>query len=429
MIRFNCILLCYFIIAVFIQVQAQTIHDDVVENTYRLPDPVLADNNNNNYKDNILTDFLVDEEDEEDDDSVEEDDEDDELSTTYDIDAEPLLEGGYYGYGQSKEQEQGDELGEELYVEYDDETDNTDNTGLLFEDDEEPLEFKNNEDIDINELLFESSQKDQQQYDHSLVDATHQHMDDLLGNAHEALDTQPNDDDSDDDEHPDHSIDTDDATSLFQDDPLTPEDHTHDIAPPPPPPPSPHHDDFIYTPDTSSQHSRSHYKLPLFGVLLVLVLLYKSKNKNQGGRSKFLEKEENKGLPLHNKDINTPDIVSYPTSAPTGSILLSSPTKQGFPTIINQEQQPTQQQPQQQQQSIHQQQQEQNGFHGYLGRRSSASSTNSGRHHSLSGVAASAVGVHGGHTRRISLGHPIHHAIKESKWEEDWDEKVEKHRQ
>ncbi|ORZ14673.1 hypothetical protein BCR42DRAFT_417417 [Absidia repens] len=416
------------------------------------PADVLNNNDHGTTKTpSSMGEFVYEENDQDndDDDEASDDDEEDDMDiqggTTYDIDEEPLS-GGYYGLlqqGNSKEQEQGDDLGEELFVEFEyDEEDDDDTTGgvstndsndgttdgLLFEDDEAPLDFKNNEETDLDQLLFEASQKDITngwEYQHDPLDktATHDDIDQLLANADDALYVDPQDDAVDADGHPDHVTDTL-IDSIFQEQQqnMNPINHNHyhtdeddDLLPPLPPGIFAEHD----TPDdqlgySSSDHQNypSQYKLPLFGILVLLILLYKVSNKSQGGiGSKFLEKEE-KGLPLHNKDLNTQDSMSYPNN---GSILVSSPNTA------------TQHNPQQQ----HQQQPTSAGGHGYHGRRSSSSSSmSSGRKSSLSGVAASAVGVHGGHTRRISLGHPmLPHTIKESKWEDEWDDKAEKRRQ
>lgn len=231
------------------------------------------------------------------------DDDDLDTSTTYDIDQDPM-DGGHYGLALNKnkdhQEEQGDELGEELFVEYDDDDDEDDEddsdneqdatslahnnqddgtTGLLFEDDEEePLDFKNNEHIDLDQLLFEASLKDttqvdytQQHHDPLDMNASHDDIDQLLANADDLLSQQQQEDgDNEDDEHPDHVNDTPLADSIFQPPTISPE--TAPLVPPPgifaPVEPTPDND--LHT---------SHYKLPLFGILVLLGLLYKVSKK------------------------------------------------------------------------------------------------------------------------------------------------------
>ncbi|KAI8340270.1 hypothetical protein BC941DRAFT_419968 [Chlamydoabsidia padenii] len=312
-----------------------------------------------------------------DDDEVDDDYTDDQLVTHYDID-----EDGYYGLGrQVNDEEQGDDLGEEQFSEEDDDEDDDDilneqgdlsdsnnKDDLLFEDDEAPLDFKNNQDIDLDQLLFDASQKDHTD--------DHDDIEQLLAHADDALDVDPDDDD---DGHPDHVTTTD---TTFQE--------QQQSLPLLPPPGLFTADDIPNTDQDSS--TSSHYKLSLFGILVILILLYKVSHKSQGGLpNKLQPKDEKKGLlPIHVKDLNTQD---YPIKSP---IFVTSPVSA---TTEQQQQQPATAESQQH------------------GRRLSSSSMSSGRTSSISGVAA----VGGGHTRRISLGLP--HSIKESIWEEEWDKR------
>ncbi|ORZ18140.1 hypothetical protein BCR42DRAFT_413232 [Absidia repens] len=331
-----------------------------------------------------------------DEDNEEEADEDDE----YDGDDTPMDSYfGPLGQGDSKDQEQGDELGEELLVEYDEDDDDdkdafgndSDNNhdGLMFEDDEEPLDFKNDEQVDLDQLLFDASQKDtntnmgydyQQQEDEEIEDTTDDAIDQLLSNADDALIVDPLDETTVDAEHPDHNVqEQQQQQQPPNDDLLLPSSNNNNknIGGSP-----------LAIENQSYHHSSSQYKLPLFGVLALLILLYKVSNKKQGGRTKCLEKEE-KGLPLHTKDLKTSD------STLDCSILVdSSASPLGTTTT-----QPST-----------------TGSH-HLGRRASSSSFFTPRQASNGG------GGSGGHTRKISLGHhPMvgSHAIKESKWEDKY---------
>ncbi|CAO3599182.1 unnamed protein product [Absidia cylindrospora] len=303
---------------------------------------------------------------------------------------------GPLGQGDSKDQEQGDELGEELLVEYDEDDDDddedafkSDSDGLMFEDDEEPLDFKNDEQVDLDQLLFDASQKDtninmgydyqqqQQEDEEEIEDSTNDAIDELLSNADDALIVDPLDETTADAEHPDHNIqEQQQQQPPPNDDLLVPSSNNNN-----------NNNNNMGTP---YHHSSSQYKLPLFGVLALLILLYKVSNKKQGGRAKCLEKEE-KGLPLHTKDLKTSDsgldcsILVESSASPLGTTTTQ-------PSTI--------------------------GGHHHLGRRASSSSFFTPRQASTGGGGGA-----GGHTRKISLGHhPIvgSQAIKESKWEDKY---------
>ncbi|ORX61973.1 hypothetical protein DM01DRAFT_1331449 [Hesseltinella vesiculosa] len=281
-------------------------------------------------------------EDELDDGSAENDDEEEQheqddidQSTTFDIDNEPM---DYYGlmHDNVAHQDEGDELGEELVTELDDD-DDEDQLGdgdYLYEDDES-LEFKNDEDIDLNQLLFEASQKseplewpedpayqkDDHDHDHDhahpepgshIHDPTdpslsHDDVDLLLSNADDALHVDG--DDGLDDGHPDHVLE--DSLSMA---------------------PIPVADLSSSSPPLDPSTPSSHRKLPLFGIFVLLLLLYKVSNK------RFQRREKNDSyLPLHTQgldvannekpslrvDLHTPE-HSYPNNSVTSSI---SPTK------------------------------------------------------------------------------------------------------
>jgi hypothetical protein len=244
-------------------------------------------NDDDEYDDNDDTD----DEDEEDD----EDDTDAQLVTHYDIDHED----GYYGLLQkahNQEQEQGDDLGEEELIgeedtmgeDGDDGDDDTifDSTldsndgGLLFEDDEAPLDFKNNDQVDLDQLLFEASQKDHSSWGHDDIDQ-------LLANADDALYVDPQDDALDEEGHPDHTTDTVTAEmmdSIFRQEQQQQQQHQPLPLLPPPGLFNPH--EPTENEDNSAAatflESSSHYKLPLFGVLVLVILVYKVSHKVRG---------------------------------------------------------------------------------------------------------------------------------------------------
>ncbi|CAO3636208.1 unnamed protein product [Cunninghamella echinulata] len=426
------------------------------------------------YEDTILDIELINNnDDDEDDDEEEEEDDDDQEQDHDDTDDEQLqqqplqldddVEGKLNDDSLNKalygllhpQQEIGDDLSEEL-VEYDDDSneDNQDETTLLYEDDEAPLDFKNNESIDLDQLLFESSQKDsplewdyqpeegqeeenqQQQdelieqqkeeeeeyitkeeettieheeetiiqqdslfnqletdykqekqnedsminHDHDnsfIIDNTNNYndIDQVLASADDALFMDAQDDDEEID-HPDH-ISDDQLNVLIEQ--QQQQQTTMDS------------EDIIHP---------SNSKMIIFGVLVLLVLLYKNKS-IQGYKYKFFAKED--GLPLHNKDLDTPDMTTLLNKRENNQ------TQEIYPSPSN--------------------------SYSYLGRRSSVSSITSvtsisslnGRlhHHPTSSSSTSS----NGHVRKLSSTHHSINTIKESKWEGDWNDKVDKHKQ
>ncbi|KAI8344716.1 hypothetical protein BC941DRAFT_497928 [Chlamydoabsidia padenii] len=258
------------------------------------------------------------------DDNGDEDDEDEmDASTTFDIDQDPLDgEDVYYRLTNNKEQEQGDELGEEQSVE-DDEDESNDNNGnddddinitfadnkegLLFEDDEEPLDFRNNEEIDLDQLLFEASQKDTTTEWNDDQQEQHDDIDRLL--ADDLLDEQQQ---QNDDEPPlINSIFQETSNSIINTDESSQEEQKQQQQ-------------------QQQQHRQLHYKLPLFGIIIMLVLLYKVSKKGNHSKSKFLDKEES-GLPFHIKDLTIAEVDSAGL-IPSPLQDHRRPTRNGAPT-------------------------------------------------------------------------------------------------
>ncbi|KAI9301913.1 hypothetical protein BJ944DRAFT_270740 [Cunninghamella echinulata] len=412
------------------------------------------------YEDTILDIELINSNDDEDEEDDEEDDDDDQEQDHDDTDDEQQqslqleddegklsddsLNSALYGL-LHPQQEIGDDLSEEL-VEYDDDSneDTEDETTLLYEDDEAPLDFKNNESIDLDQLLFESSQKDsplewdyqpeegeeevaQQQdelieqqneeyitketvieheeetiiqqdslfnqletdykqdenvvinHDHDnsfIIDNTNNYndIDQVLASADDALFMDAQDEEEEND-HPDH-ISDDQLNVLIE---QQQQQNTMES------------DDIIHP---------SNSKMIIFGVLVLLVLLYKNKS-IQGYKYKFFAKED--GLPLHNKDIDTPDMTTLLNKRDTNQ------TQEIYPSPSN--------------------------SYSYLGRRSSVSSITSvssisslnGRHHHHPSSSSSTSS--NGHVRKLSSTHHPIITIKESKWEGDWNDKVDKHKE
>ncbi|KAI8066616.1 hypothetical protein BC940DRAFT_301884 [Gongronella butleri] len=351
-----------FVLFCVLAVQAQDVQEQQVDEPQQQQDgtalgaPVSVEDSAPDY---FLDDELLEDEAEDD---VEQQDEDDiDQSTAFDIDNEPL---DYYGFAPdaTPEDEEGDELGEEEFLVGDDEDDQDlhDIDDYLYEDDEEPLPFKNDEDIDLDQLLFDASLKDaplewpddpliappnledqdDHEHDHSPQAAhvhdpadpaaSHDDVDELLANADDAL--QVADDGLlDDDGHPDHVHDDENDTQNQNQDQ---QQKQQDQQPPSIINEAPLQPATAASTTNASSTASPHYKVPMLAIIVLLGLLYKASNK------RFHRRDRNDSyLPVHTKsmdmtndssklsirvDLHTPEHTPYPTS---GNSTSTTPTK------------------------------------------------------------------------------------------------------